>query len=472
MIKLRDYQSDLVSKIRTSYQAGKKAVLAVAPTGAGKTVIFSHIAASVAARGKRVIVLVHRVELLRQTSAALSKSGVDHSLINPKFTPDYRKSVQVASVQTLVKRLHMMPKPDLIVVDECHHANAGSWRKIIAEFPTAHVLGVTATPIRGDGTGLGVDAGGVFDDLVEGPQVPWLISKGYLVKPVVYAPMERLDLKGIKVVRGDYDQTELAKAVDKPKITGDAVQHYKRLCPGAPAVVFCVSIAHAMHVADEFRGAGFRAYPVDGSMEDDIRKRILGGLGNGSVDVVCSCDLISEGTDIPAIGCAILLRPTQSTGLFLQQVGRALRTCEGKDRAIILDHVGNVLVHGLPEEFREWSLEGEIKKKKKKGDKQEVKVQVRQCEKCFVMHEPAPVCPSCGFIYSVKQPIQEEGELRQMTAEEEIIVKRNRNKEVAKAGTLEELNAIAKARGYKPGWATYIWQSREKKKAQHSAPAI
>lgn len=463
MIKLRSYQTDLVSKIRTAYQQGRKAVLAVAPTGAGKTVIFSHIAASVAARGKRVVVLVHRVELLRQTSSALSKSGVDHSLINPKFTPDYRKAVQVASVQTLVKRLHMMPAPDLIVVDECHHANAGSWRKIISAFPNAHVLGVTATPVRGDGTGLGVDAGGVFDDLVEGPQVPWLIDNGFLVKPVVYAPMERLDLKGIKVVRGDYDQAELAKAVDKPKITGDAVQHYKKLCPGAPAVVFCVSIAHAQHVADEFRSAGFRAYPVDGSMEDDIRKRILGGLGNGSVDVVCSCDLISEGTDIPAIGCAILLRPTQSMGLYIQQVGRALRPCAGKDRAIILDHVGNVLVHGMPEEHREWSLEGEDRKKKKKGDKKEVKVQVRQCPSCYAMHAPAPSCPACNHVYEVKQPEQEEGELRQLTPEEAIALKRNRNKEVAQARSLDALEAIAKQRGYKPGWARHIWMSRDKK---------
>lgn len=466
MLKLRNYQSDLVSKIRTSYQQGRKSVLAVAPTGAGKTVIFSHISASTAARGKRVYILVHRVELLRQTSAALTKSGVDHSLINPKFTPDYRKAVQVASVQTLVKRLHMMPPPDLIVVDECHHANAGSWRKIIGEYPNAHVLGVTATPIRGDGTGLGVEAGGIFEDLVEGPQVPWLIQEGYLVKPVIYAPMSRLDLKGIKVVRGDYDQVELAKAVDKPKITGDAVDHYRRLCPGTPAVVFCVSVAHAQHVADEFRAAGFRAYPVDGSMDDDIRKRILGGLGNGSVDVVCSCDLISEGTDIPAIGCAILLRPTQSMGLYIQQVGRALRPCEGKERAIILDHVGNVLIHGLPEEHREWTLDGDEKRKKGKKKDQEKKVQVRQCPSCYAMHEPAPACPLCNHIYEVKQPQQEEGELRELTAEEAVAIKRQRNVEVAQADTFEALDAIAKQRGYKPGWARHIWQSREKKKQQ------
>lgn len=463
MLKLRDYQTELVDKIRNSYKTNNKAVMAVLPTGGGKTVVFSHIAASVASRGKRVTVLVHRVELLRQTSAALTKSGVDHGLINPKFTPDYNKAVQVASVQTLVNRLAKLPTPDLIVVDECHHANAGSWRKILAAYPNALVLGVTATPIRGDGTGLGTHAGGIFDDLVEGPQVPWLIEQGYLVKPVIYAPLERLDLKGVKVTRGDYDQKELAKRVDKPKITGDAVDHYRRLCPGTPAVVFCVSVAHAQHVSDEFRAAGFRAYPVDGSMDDDVRKRILGGLGNGSVDVVCSCDLISEGTDIPAIGCAILLRPTQSTGLYIQQVGRALRPCEGKDRAIILDHVGNVLTHGMPEEKREWTLDGEVKKKKSKNDKQEKRVQVRQCDSCYAMHEPAPSCPICGHVYKVEQPKQEEGELQQLTPEAAMRIRRDRNREVAVAKTMEELEKIRIARGYKPGWAKYIWDSRQRK---------
>jgi len=466
MLKLRPYQEDLVNKIRASYKEGKKSTLAVAPTGAGKTVIFSYIASTVAARGKRVLILVHRIELLRQTSRALTKAGVDQALINPKYTPDYRKNVQVASVQTLVNRLKHIKDVDLIVVDECHHATAGSWRKIIAEYPQALILGVTATPIRGDGIGLGVHCGGLFDDMVEGPQISELIRLGYLVKPVVYAPIERLDLTGVKITRGDYDKEEIAKRVDKPKITGDAITHYKKLCPGVPTVVFCVSVAHAEHVADEFRAAGFRAYSVDGSMEDDTRDRILGGLGNGSVDVVCSCDLISEGTDIPAIGCAILLRPTQSTGLYIQQIGRALRPCEGKDRAIILDHVGNTLIHGMPEEVREWTLDGEVKKKKR-GKAAEPTVRVQQCPTCFAMHAPAPDCLVCGHIYVVKQPTQEEGELKIVGEREALIIKQRRNVEVAQAKTLQELEQIAIDRGYKPGWAKHIFAAREKRTPQN-----
>lgn len=467
MIRLRDYQESAVDGIRQSLKQGRRAPLVVLPTGGGKTVIFSHVAASVAARGKHVIVLVHRVELLRQTSAALHKSGVDHSLINPKFTPDYRKNVQVASVQTLVKRLHLMRNvPDLIVIDEAHHATAGTWRKIVEAFPTARVLGVTATPVRGDGTGLGQQAGGIFDDLIEGPQVQWLIDGGYLVQPVIYAPKERLDLKGVRMVRGDYDTAELNSRVDKPKITGSAVAHYSKLCPGQPAVVFCVSIAHAQHVADEFRAAGYSAYAVDGSMEDDIRKRILNGLGNGTVQVVTSCDLISEGTDIPAIACAILLRPTASLGLYIQQVGRALRPCAGKDRAIILDHVGNVITHGMPEEYREWSLDGDKKKKKSKKD-DEPTVKVRQCLSCFAMHEPAPTCPHCGYVYPNEEKKLEvvEGELEQITQEQAMRLKRQRIAEVAQAKTFEELEKIEQSRGYKRGWARHMYNARKQKSA-------
>lgn len=465
MIVLRPYQSKAVQDIRNSYLQGRRAPLCVLPTGGGKTVIFSHIAAATAARGKRVLILVHRVELLRQTSAALTKNAVDHSLINPQFTPDYRKAVQVASVQTLIRRLHFFEKmpPDLIVIDEAHHATAGTWKKIVEAFPTARILGVTATPIRGDGTGLGVQAGGVFDDLIIGPQVPELIEGGYLVKPVIYAPLERLDLSGVRIVRGDFDHKEVEKRVDKPKITGHAVQHYTKLCSGTPAVAFCVSVAHAEHVAAEFRANGYRAYAVDGSMDDDVRKRILNGLGNGSVQIVTSCDLISEGTDIPAIGCAILLRPTQSTGLYIQQVGRALRPCEGKEQAIILDHVGNVITHGLPEEFREWSLDGERKRKKAKGD-QEKAPSVKQCPQCYAMHAPAPQCPHCQHVYQVQEaPKVQDGELQQITAETAMQIRRRRLREEAQAETYEQLVELGKSRGYKPGWARHKWEYRQKK---------
>lgn len=461
MLQLRYYQQNAVNDIRNSYLSGKRAPLLVLPTGGGKTVVFSYIAATSQSKGNRVLILVHRVELLRQTSAKLSEAGVYHGLISPKYTPTLNAPVQVASVQTLIKRLDKIAPPDLIIIDEAHHAIAGSWRTVLEAYPNARVLGVTATPCRGDGTGLGQVSGGVFDDIVIGPQVPELIENGFLVKPIIYAPKQKLDLSSVKITRGDYDVKQVSDLVDKPTITGDAVSHYMRICPGAPAVVFCVSVAHAQHVAEEFRRAGFRAYHADGSLEDDVRARILNGLGNGTVDVVTSCDLISEGTDIPAIGCAILLRPTQSLGLYIQQVGRALRTANGKSHAYILDHVGNVLTHGLPEEYREWSLEGE--KKKKRGKKeQEPTVRVTQCEKCYSIHEPAPACPSCGYVYPVKDTVPQkvDGELVEI---DPAVLKRQRITEVAKARTREELERIAAERGYKAGWVNHMMLNREKK---------
>lgn len=468
MIELRHYQTDLVAAVRDSYVRNNRAPLAVAPTGAGKTIIFSYIAHTTASRGKRVLILVHRIELLRQTYEKLQWAGVRTGLINPKYTPDITAPVQVASVQTLARRLPFLRQfnPDLIVIDEAHHATAGQWRTCIKEVPTARVLGVTATPCRGDGKGLGIDAGGIFDDLVMGPSVKQLISLGYLVQPVVYAPAERLDLSGVKIKLGDYDKKEIEIRVDRPTITGDAVAHYTRLCAGAPAVVFCISIAHAEHVAAEFRSAGYRAYAVDGSMDDDQRKKILNGLGNGQVQVVCSCDLISEGTDIPAIGCAILLRPTQSTGLFLQQVGRALRPCEGKDRAIILDHVGNVLTHGMPEDDREWTLDGVTKRKRKKDN--EPVIPVKQCPKCYAMHNPAPACPACGHQYEIDARKLEkvEGELTQITPDHAARITKEKKKQVATAKTLEDLLRIEKERNYKPGWAQHVYRARQSRQGQ------
>ena len=472
MLALRPYQDKIIAGVRDAYLQGYRAPLAVAPTGAGKTVIFSYIAANTNARGKRVMILVHRVELLRQTSDKLFQLGVDHGLVNPKYTPAAYKNVQVASVQTLIRRLNKHQPPDLIIVDEAHHATAGTWRKIIEHWPKARVLGVTATPCRGDGKGLGAHAGGIFDTLVMGPQIKELIDGGFLVSPKVYAPLERIDLSGVATKMGDYEKHGLELAVDKPKITGHAVEHYKQLCDGAPAVVFCVSIKHAQHVAEEFRAAGYRAYAVDGSQDDETRKRILAGLGNGQVQVVTSCDLISEGTDIPAIGCAILLRPTQSLGLYLQQVGRALRPSPGKPYAVILDHVGNVLMHGLPDDVRDWSLDGI--ERRKKGEKKEKGIRVEQCEKCFVVYEPQPVCPSCGHQKVVKDsaPQQVDGTLREVTAADRVRLKKEKRMEIGRAKTREELEAIARARGYKPGWVNHILREREKQALKDKVNSI
>lgn len=462
-MNLRPYQTKAVQAIRDAYASGYRAPLLCLPTGGGKTVIFSHIAANSSARGKRVLILVHRIELLRQTSAALKRAGINPGLINPAYTPNYRAPVQVAMVQTVAKRTHYFSKMpfDLIITDEAHHVVSKTYRDILAAFPGAYQLGVTATPVRGDGKGLGLTAGGVYDTLIMGPTVAELIEGGYLVKPAIYVPRDRVDLTGVRSRMGDYDKQELEARMDKPTITGNAVEHYRRALDGLPAVAFCVSVKHAQHVAAEFQAAGYRSYAVDGNMDDAQRAGVLNGLATGAVQVVTSCDIISEGTDIPAIAGAILLRPTQSTGLYLQQVGRALRPMQGKERAVILDHVGNVLRHGLPDEDRDWSLDSEPAKKKKKTEEPDVRV--RMCLSCYaVFSAGASECPQCGTVIPAKaRKVQEtEGELREITAEDRANIARAQKKEVGRARTLEELERIETERGYKRGWAHYVYNAR------------
>jgi DNA repair protein RadD len=480
-IVLRPYQAKGVNEIKGSYLAGKIAPLYVLPTGGGKTVVFCYVGATTGSRlrvpsdpsqgYKRVLILVHRIELMRQTSAKLFENGIEHGLINSKFTPNYNANIQIASVQTLAPRIRKGKARldyDLIIVDEAHHAVAGTWsfiiNSVIKDNPKCKVMGVTATPIRTDGTGLG----DIFDDIIIGPSIRELTDMGNLVRSVVYAPAEKLDLSKVKIKDGDFDAKDLESIVDNSMITGNAVDYYRKLCAHKPAIVFCCSKKHAEHVADEFRNAGFKSQAVDGETEDTARRNILNGLANGSVEVVTACDIISEGTDIPAVTCAILLRPTQSLGLFLQQVGRALRPAPGKTHAIILDHVGNCLTHGLPDDDREWSLEGVEKMGKRKKD-EEPMILVKQCPQCFAMHKPASSCPQCGHVYQTeaREVDQIDGELRELTAEDKLRIKLMKNKEVSKAKTFEELKKIEVARGYKPGWAKHKWEARQKAASNH-----
>ena len=450
---LRDYQERGVQDIRKSFGSGSKAPLYVAPCGSGKTVMFAYIAKNAALKGTLVYILVHRQELLAQTSKALRDDNIAHGTISRSSTYS-DGNVVVASVQTLARRLERVAQPGLIIIDEAHHAKAKTWVSVIEAFPGAKVLGVTATPIRLDGKGLGE----IFDDMVVGPSTGDLIKEGHLSKYSLYAPPGRIDLTGVKKRMGDYVTKDLAGMADKPTITGDAIKHYGKYCGGAPAIAFCTTIEHANHVAEAFRAQGVRSATIDGKMKPADRRSMVEDLASGQVQVMTSCELVSEGFDLPSLKSAILLRPTKSLSIFLQQVGRALRPSPGKTEAIILDHAGNAFEHGLPDSPRKWELTPD----KIRGANAGSSILVTQCPKCYFVYAPVPACPKCGFVRPLaKRELNEEaGELVRVEITPEEFERRRKRAEVGQARDRDSLEAIARQRGYKPGWVEKMLQVR------------
>jgi len=421
------------------------------PTGGGKTVILATIAAQAAARGRHVLILVHRRELIHQTAIKLQWAGLDHGIIAAGH-PASNHPVQVASVQTLVRRFSRMEwQPSLVIIDEAHHAAAGSWRQILEHWPDAYRLGVTATPCRLDGRGLSE----AFDHLVMGPSVADLVFWGFLSAARIYAPPVVADLSGIRRRAGDYANDQAAAAMDRPTVTGDAIAHYQRLATGQQAIAFCCNVAHAVSVCDAFKTAGISAALLLGDTQD--RDAVVAQYAAGVIRVLVTVDVVSEGFDVPAASCAILLRPTQSLGLYLQQVGRVLRPATGKDAAIILDHVGNVPRHGFPDDLREWSLtDGVVKRSRSSGPAAPT---VRTCQVCFAAFAPQPACPCCG----TPVPIQPARQLRQVAGELKELHReavRQRVAERRRARNLPELMAIARQRGYSPAWAWKVHNAR------------
>lgn len=480
-ITLRGYQEKAVQAIRDAFATVRR-VLFVLPTGGGKTVTFAYIVHGAASKGRRVYIVAHRIEIIRQISLALARQNVPHGVIAPGH-PKTADPVQVCMVQTLSKRFARLPAPDLLVIDEAHHVVSNTYLALTAAWNEAFHLGVTATPERLDGRGLGA----CFDQMVLGPSAKELIAAGSLADFTYLAPPSELDLSGVHTIAGDYNLEELAQAMEKSQIVGDAVEHYGRYLGGKPVIAFCVNVWHAEAVAARFNAAGWRSASIDGRMGGKQRQGILDALAAGELDVLTSCNLVSEGFDLPAVAGAILLRPTKSLALFLQQVGRALRPKEDGSKAIILDHVGNCLVHGLPDWDRQWSLKGRVVRPKAAPVSVctlcfatlEAPVRKEDVEDCEGAYDPASgTTTPCPYLEEKKKPPREleevDGELVDAKAtmpEPDISPERSGwaagiDLERAKgrdwfrlldlAGTdIARLKAIAKARGYKRGWAQH-----------------
>jgi DNA repair protein RadD len=447
---LRPYQVALLDNVRAKFSAAASRVAMVAPTGSGKTVMFSSVVDGAVRRGRRCLILAHRAELIDQTDETLINLGVPHGVIAPGY-PATPEPVQVASIQSLVRRLDQHNDFDLVILDEAHHATARTWRNVIDAMPDAKVLGVTATPERGDGAGLG----DVFEEMVVGPDTAWLIGANYLAPDTAYAPTQAPDLSRVATRAGDYAADQLAELMTQAVVIGSAVEAYERHAKGKRAIAFGVDIKHSQMLAQRFNEAGHVAVHLDGMTPKDERQKIIKALGTGEIRIVTNCGLISEGTDVPAVEAVLLARPTQSTGLYLQQVGRALRVAPGKERAIILHLVGNIGRHGLPDAPRQWSLEA--KARKQRADKPR---RPRTCEACATINKPLAIrCVCCGT--TLITPIERreiEAELRKIDQER---IRKIRGMgyfdAIRWAGDDEErLEQVALARNYRRGWVQRV----------------
>ena len=467
-IILRPYQQDAVDRIRASYRSGKRAPLFVLPCGGGKSIILSYIADGVAARNKRVVVQCHRAELVGQLSAALDKVGRAHGIIAAGIKETLSDSVQIASVDTLVRRVASNParyRFDLAITDEAHHLVRGNkWGKVIDAYPNARLLGVTASPERLSGEGLGAHAHGYCDDLIVGPSVRELTECGALVPIRVFAP-PLADLSAVHVRAGEYDPKESAALLDTKSIVGDAISHYRRICNGQRAIVFAVNIAHSRHVAEQFTASGIPARHVDCETPAGERAQAMADFRAGRVLVLCNQNLFTEGVDVPGAVAVIMLRKTKSLTMFVQMVGRASRPAPGKTVGYLIDHCANVLEHDMPDADRTWSLDG--RKRGTKSDGERIQ-RMKLCGKCFAM---SPIhltaCEQCHhpFEPTREPPKQVEGELVEVTEAQREMLKRQARREVGGARTRDELLALAKARGYRSGWADFVLRARGHRRA-------
>jgi DNA repair protein RadD len=456
-VHLREYQTHNIEGIETALGRGEH-VLYVLPTGGGKTVVATSITERAVERGERVLVLTHRREILRQTSLKLL---IDHGLIQAGLNADLSYPVQIASVQTLWARCMRtdklpLPAANLIIIDEAHHVRAQTWAKILEQYPNARRLGLSATPCRSDGRGLG----NFFGTIVEGPQVAELIGQKHLVPTVYYAPVEP-DLKGVKTSQGDYAINELADRMNRPDLVGDIVTNWHKHGERRKTLVFAVDVAHSIHIRDEFVKADVRAEHIDGSTPKDERDAILARLVSGETELVTNCMLLTEGFDLPAIGCIVLARPTKQLGLFRQMAGRGLRPAEGKERLVLIDHSGAVFRHGLLEDPIKWTLDTDKRAENPTHASRSTSVfsKLLECRQCGALRKGGEPCSHCGF-QPKRRPeaiLFADGELARVTNGKAKSV-HHHPAELARWHAM--LLWVAQERDYKPGWASFKYKEK------------
>lgn len=440
---LRDYQQTVYRKTVDAFKHGYKRPLVVLPCGGGKSYLFAEMAKNT--RGE-VLILTHRRELLSQHNDLLSNLGIN---------------ARVSMVLTEANRLGQYQRPALIITDEAHLSRSPSWMRVLDYYST-YTVGFTATPVRLDGKPLG----DMYDTLIEGVSVKWLIENHRLAPFEYYAPTA-VETDGLRVQGGDYVIKDMEQLMSDRAIYSNVLKSWQQLAGGDKTIAYCVSVKHAKETAAMFRAAGYSAQAIDGNTPDKQREDIMQKFRNGDIQILCNVGIISEGVSIDDVACCLLLRPTESHALYWQQAMRSMRYQPGKV-AKIIDCVGNYTRNPLPDADVTWSLNSAPKKRKPLDDNGDF--YVRMCPSCFKVFKTAPVCPYCGAAYPLHPreiKAREEIELKRITAEEaaraEAARKRARIQQ-GRAQTFEELVKIAKDRGYKnPAfWAAQVMRGRKR----------
>ncbi len=442
-----DHQIDAIAQIEKAWSDGIKSICYQGPTGCGKTKILRRIIENHHAVKKVIYVIAHRRKLIQQLSNELDESQIRHGII-ANGNPYVRYRVQVASLQTIIRRINNLPEPDIIVIDEAHHIKCKSYMDLINKWPNAKILGTTATPRRTNGEPLS----DIIQKLIIGPQIRELIDNGVLSDYVYYAPEEIAAPSHI--VAGDYNEKEDAQIMDTGVIIGHAVDHYKKYCDHLPTIINCVNITHAESTAQKFIDAGYRARAIHSKLDDICIRNLINGLKTGEVEILCQVDLLGEGIDIPGATGMIWLRHTASIVVYMQGNGRVLRKCKGKEHAIIIDPVDNWKRFGLPDDPRVWTLNGNT-------NKETDALPYKRCPECLrPVKLSTAVCPYCGYKWhqetEAKLPEEVEGELRQIKGWQ---AQGNLRDEILKRGcnNLKEAIAVAREMGqtHRQAWA--VW---------------
>lgn len=474
--ELRPYQHNAIAEIRRNIDAGKNRIMVSSPTGSGKGVMLSHIINLCHIKGSSVLFLVHREEILFQVSRYLEHHGIEHGIIKAGVKHQDRHSVQLASFQTIHRRMEnpYIRKADVIIIDEAHHATAKTYLEVTNFYskPETIVLGFSATPSRQSGEGLG----NFFDSMVQVATIKQLTDEGYLAPVRVFAPTKP-DLKGVKLTAGDYNKKTLETAMNKASLVGDIVGHYQKYGENRKSVVFATGVKHSLAICSQFHAAGIAAAHVDGKTKKEERESILARFKAGMIQIIVNCYVYTEGVDVPDIGCVILARPTKSLPMYLQMVGRGMRTITGKTDCILLDHAGAVFEHGFPDEVETWELSTT---RKTVNAKQEQRKQKESepicCPACTYIYTKQLQCPNCGNIPTAKQIGKDIDYIDGVLGE---VVRKSKNKakepKVDAASWYQQLLRFAIDRGYREGWTYYTFKDRFRvspaRKFRHLPPA-